>query len=340
MPDLPAPVTPGPPPPGLGPHCVGRRVVVRRVLPGVRGPSGGPALTDLLGVMTAWEPPTTTVRPETGEPVVIALADVVSGKPVPPRPSVRLRVTAEEAERRANQGWPSPVSEQLGGWLLRAADGFSDRGNSALCAGDPRMPVEAAAARIVAFYSERGLPPLAQVVVGSVGHDGLAGLGWLPARPGQADTLFLVGSVAQLARTLAVSAAASPAQPVVLGGALTDGWLATDERARRREAAARAVLLGPEQVALATVTAGGAVAARGRVSCQEDWAGVTDLWVSPGRRRSGLGRHVLGALVGWAAERGARTAYLQVRGDNEPALAMYASLGLAPHHAYRYLRPA
>jgi hypothetical protein len=33
----------------LGPHVVGQRVVVRRVVHGETGPSGGPALTDLLG---------------------------------------------------------------------------------------------------------------------------------------------------------------------------------------------------------------------------------------------------------------------------------------------------
>src|SRR5690242_10484842 len=69
-------------PPGLGPHCVGQRVVVRRVLPGRTGPSGGPAMTDLLGVMETWQPPTTTVRAQDGSVTEIALADIVSGKPV------------------------------------------------------------------------------------------------------------------------------------------------------------------------------------------------------------------------------------------------------------------
>ena len=35
-------------PSGLGPWCVGKRVVVRRRVPGSTGPSGGPAMTDLL----------------------------------------------------------------------------------------------------------------------------------------------------------------------------------------------------------------------------------------------------------------------------------------------------
>ena len=43
------------------------------------------------------------------------------------------------------------------------------------------------------------------------------------------------------------------------------------------------------------------------------------------------------SLLSWAAERGATTAYLQVRGDNPPALAAYERLGFVTHHAYRYL---
>jgi N-acetylglutamate synthase len=83
----------------------------------------------------------------------------------------------------------------------------------------------------------------------------------------------------------------------------------------------------------------GTAAAKGRVSCHGDWAGITDVWVSPEHRRQGLGSVVMATLLGWAAERGATTAYLQVRGDNPAALALYASLGFRTHHTYRYLAP-
>jgi ribosomal protein S18 acetylase RimI-like enzyme len=42
----------------------------------------------------------------------------------------------------------------------------------------------------------------------------------------------------------------------------------------------------------------------------------------------------------WGAELGAATAYLQVLGDNSPALALYESLGFTTHHQYAYLTPA
>ncbi len=69
--------------PGLGPWCVGMRVVVRRRLPG-SGPSGGPALTDVLGVLESWGSESLRVRGKDGTAVEIRRADVVAGKPVPP----------------------------------------------------------------------------------------------------------------------------------------------------------------------------------------------------------------------------------------------------------------
>jgi ribosomal protein S18 acetylase RimI-like enzyme len=47
----------------------------------------------------------------------------------------------------------------------------------------------------------------------------------------------------------------------------------------------------------------------------------------------------MGELVEWAAERGASTTYLQTRGDNPAALALYDRLGFVTHHTYRYLTP-
>lgn len=321
--------------PGLGPHCVGQRVVVRRLVPGEQGPTGGPALTDVLGTMLAWDDVTTVVQREDGSRVTIALADVVSGKPVPPRPSVRHRVTPAEAERRALRGWPAVEVEDLGNWALRASGGFSARANSALVIDSPGCPVAEGLAEVRAFYAARALPPLAQVVVGSVEEDQLLRHGWRDARPGEAHTLFQVGSVAQVSRTLRSLPPAPGTDLLSTGDRVTDAWLADDTRARRHRDAAVAVLEGPAEVAFVSV--GDPVVAKGRVSHVDDWAGITDVWVSPEHRRRGLAAAVVRELVGWAAERGATTAYLQVRGDNAAALALYERLGFATHHAYRYL---
>lgn len=334
-------------PPGLGPHVVGQRVVVRRVLPGETGPSGGPALTDVLGVMESWSGGVAAVRKADGDLVEIAIADIVSGKAVPPRPSVRLRVSPELAERRALAAWPAVETEPLGEWVLRASDGYSARANSTLAAGDAGIPLAAAAARVAAFYSGRGLPAWVQVVVGSDSHLAFESAGWVLARPGEGDTLFQLASVSAALR---VVRRALPAQaPAVAMSQHADpAWLADDRGALAHGPAALAVLEGPTDVGFATVTApDGGVVAKGRVARgagavpgDDDWAGITNIWVSPAHRRRGLGTVVMAALLEWAAERGATTAYLQVREDNAGALAAYDRLGFVTHHAYRYLTTA
>jgi ribosomal protein S18 acetylase RimI-like enzyme len=313
--------------------------VVRRVLHGVRGPSGGPAMTDLLGIMESWSDEATTVRGESGELTTIALADIVTGKPVPPKPSVRLRASPEEAERRAVGSWPPLVSEPLGEWLLRASDGFSSRANSVLAVGDPGRPFADALRAVRAFYDDRSLPAWAQVVSGSEVDRSFVDAGWVPARPGEADTVFSLASVATASR--AVRRSARVDVPVEVSTTPDPAWLADDTRAASCSLAAAGVLEGPEQVGFASVREADTVLAKGRIGCghDNDWAGITDVWVDPARRREGLALVVLGRLLGWAAERGVSTVYLQVRGDNEPARALYGRLGFMQHHAYRYLVP-
>jgi hypothetical protein len=48
-------------------------------------------MTDVLGVMESWDDQTTTVRTAGGDLVTITIADIVSGKPVPPQPPRRDR---------------------------------------------------------------------------------------------------------------------------------------------------------------------------------------------------------------------------------------------------------
>jgi ribosomal protein S18 acetylase RimI-like enzyme len=317
---------------------VGVRVVVRRVLPGQTGPTGGPAMTDLLGVLEEWGTSTITVRGEDGTPVVIDRALVVSGKPVPPRPSVRHRLGADEVAVRSADVWPALEVERIGDWLLRASSGFSRRANSALLAGDPGVPWPEALDRVEAFYRSRGLPPQVQAVGGSVAAERLVAEGWAPAGPG-ADVAVQLAGVAQALRAVRREGGSAG---VELTSRVSDGWLASDTRALAHREAAVAVLEGPGQVTFAAVTgSSGAVVAKGRAALSERadvWAGITDVWVEPAERRRGLARAVMGALLSWSAERGASTAFLQTTQDNQPALALYEQLGFLTHHTYRYLR--
>lgn len=315
----------------LGPHVVGTRVVVRRLVRGEVGPSGGPAMTDLLGECVSWTPGpdgALVVRREAGDLVRVPLSDVVAGKPVPPRPPVHARLDPARADLLAAPGWPATEQEQLGGWVLRASGGFSSRANSVLAVADPDRPLDDAVAHVEEWYAARDLRPRAHVLPGSAQMHAFEDAAWAPYE----TTSLMLASLARVVRRLD-----APDVEVTESARVDAGWLATDERAARFGDAARAVLEAGT-VTLATVRdEHGAVVARGRGTVHGDWCGVAGLWTREDRRREGLSRAVLATLLERGAEAGATTAYLQVVESNEAARGLYEALGWAEHHRYTYL---
>jgi N-acetylglutamate synthase len=293
---------------------VGTRVVVRRVVHGQAGPTGGPAFTDLLGICTAWGPTSMTVAPATGAPVEILLADIVSGKPVPPRPSHLMRVSARDAELHTLVLWPGLEIEPLGEWVLRTEPAptgrLLKRANSCLALGSPGRPLAAAVADVLAFYAARDRAPMMQVEAGSEVETALLADGWAPLGRGEAS--FQAAPLSRLHRLL--RATATPVAPEVVRG---------------------------DDIVTATLhDADGTRIAGGTAVLDGEWLAVHGLTVDERHRRRGLATAVLAELVEWGAEQGARTVWLHVETDNAPAMALYDRLGFSEHHVVRYLVPA
>ena len=57
---------------------------------------------------------------------------------------------------------------------------------------------------------------------------------------------------------------------------------------------------------------------------------VWGMWVAPQARRHGIGRRLVDAVLGWAAESGALRVTLWVVDTNEAATALYGSAGFTP----------
>jgi GNAT superfamily N-acetyltransferase len=264
-------------------------------------------MTDVLGTLVSWGEGTCVVAPGTGGPVTIAIAEIVAGKPVPPRGSVRQRVSVRDAEIRALPLWMSPTTQPLGAWMLRIVTGERGRGsrraNSVLAVGDPGLPILEAAAQAQRFYAGFGRVATAQVESGSEVDAALAGAGWAESEP--EDAPYLVGSLVMARR------AAGP----------DDGVEARVEGTR----------------VLATVEVAGEEVGRVWGELNSDWLGVHGLRVDESRRRQGLGRRLMAGLLDAAAETGAGTVWLEVDRQNTPAWMLYAGLGLREHHCCRYL---
>ena len=316
-------------PPLLGPHVVGQRVVVRRLVRGETGPTGGPAMTDVLGVCESWADGVVVVRREQGDVVSIQTADIVSGKPVPPRPTRHRHLDPVAADRLALPGWQPVESATLGDWVLRASGGFSSRGNSVLALGDPGLPLPEAVEHVAGWYRTRGLQPRAHVHLDGDTAPAFAEAGWASYEP----TLLMLAGVSRVLRRLGRPSSVE----VEHHARVDDAWLASDARAARYGEAARQVLEAGE-VTLATVRDGhGQVLARGRGAFHGDWVGVSSLWTREDVRRTGLGSAVLRSLLEWGSERGATTTYLQVVLANVTAQELYQAHGYEVHHRYDYL---
>ena len=96
----------------------------------------------------------------------------------------QVTISIDDLELAAVAGWRACESGRLGDWLLRAAEGFTGRANSALAVGDPGLPLASAIEKVRGWYSERGLPAMIAVAY-PTGQPAarpldrmLAGLGW------------------------------------------------------------------------------------------------------------------------------------------------------------------
>lgn len=322
----------------LGKDDIGHRVTLRRFI-GLH--DGRPVYTDTIGQLTAADESHITIRTVHGF-VEVALVDVRAARRVPDQ---RARSATERLELVAARGWPASDSERLGDWLLRAAQGWSNRANSALPIGDPGCVLPAAVDAVSAWYTARDLRPSIAVprpIGGRVSRE-LDRRGWTtspevlvqtaPVPTGEL-TAPRPGTVLRLDRV----------PPAAWFTAVRDrrGDLPTVARqiltasARPLSTAGGQVTADLDVVLAGVYASDGTAIATARGVVTEGWLGLSTLGVAEPYRRQGWARWITAAVAKWALDRGAIRAYLQVEAHNEAAVAMYSTLGFRTAHSYVY----
>jgi N-acetylglutamate synthase len=228
------------------------------------------------------------------------------------------------------RGWPALEESTVDGWLARFSGGVTQRANSVLPLAAPSC-VESALSTVEAAYAARGLPAVFQLgpTVRPVDLDArLAARGYAYGSP---TVVMTAASAEVLGRLPAGAAWVTVADEP--DEAWMDLWWRVDGRGdeRARSVARRILTAGPARYATAWDGAGAAAVAR--LALVDGWGGLYCVAVRPDARRRGLAAATTRALV---ADGGVGDCWLQVRAENEPALALYRGAGFTEVARYHY----
>lgn len=277
-----------------------------------RRPAGSvPPLSDVVGHVVD-RGPVVRVRTKDGETVELAAADVVTVRVLTDVPVKASQIRA--VEHAAALAWPGREHAWLDGWFLRASDGHTHRGNSAVPLG-----MSASAATVPAirdWYAARGLTPWLAV------PDRLVRL---PASEVHIESVVMVRDVH----------GADDGAALTLGDVPDAAW----RRIYQRDVPAD-VLAAVVDGRVAFGRIGDAAVGRAAVTPGHDgsrWVGLSAVRVAEEHRRRGHARTLCDALLAWGSAQGATRAYLQVTVDNAAAIALYESMGFTAQHRERYV---
>ncbi|NBJ09706.1 GNAT family N-acetyltransferase [Microvirga arsenatis] len=232
-------------------------------------------------------------------------------------------------ESRLLNAWPSFDYQTYDGWILRLANGYSKRANSAT----PFLPGAALDDELidtmVARFVEANVRPTFRLngLEAPDVDERLKQRGFKDIEPTHVLTAPITQGDCELDPEVALEPQVSKRWVREAAGSY-GGDKADDEILMRIVSRIR------QKAAFATLSLDERPVAWGLGVVERGYVGLYDIVVAPDLRGIGLGRRVVSSLMAWGCGQGAHTAYLQVREENEIARSLYGALGFQT--AYRY----
>lgn len=233
-------------------------------------------------------------------------------------------------EQAAFSAWPALESQLLVPWVLRFAEGYTKRANSANAIQVVKQLNDQQLEAIEAFFYARQQPPifrLASFLAAESVDNKLIERGY------RFNDLTLVMStaVSHSMGTPAVSVEFLDIAPWLEHFQPISGKIGSSQAIHLRMLQAIA-----QPAAFAVIRQEGQTVCCGLAVVTDECVGLFDIATAAAFRQRGLASQLCRALMSWGAEQGARTAYLQVVAANHPALNLYEGLGFRKAYHYWY----
>jgi len=228
--------------------------------------------------------------------------------------------------------WPSLRSLQYDGWILRAANGFTDRCNSVWPLYGSNLKLEEKVLRCERFYSVQGQPAIFRIPSDKSREeldDYLEKLGYTVKTPTIVET-----------RRISDSPVATMPDGVSVSSVLDDCWIddVVDVMDFSRSMATYRQILANIvwPIGLFRARVDGNVIAVALAVAEEEFVGLYGMHTRLTFRRQGWGRKLMSAMMHWGQSQGAKLAYFHVEEDNTPARRLYDGLGFEEIYRYWY----
>jgi N-acetylglutamate synthase len=235
------------------------------------------------------------------------------------------------------KAWPGIEVEHDGKWVRRAAGGYTKRANSVQCldpTDDENAPARIAASR--RWFETRGLMPVFRVtpLAGRCLTESLDEMGWKAFDHSRVLVMALERRSIEPDARVEVLPTDDPKW--LSAQRLLQGYDATT--LERLNAIIAAIEVPTRGILLHS--GDGRPLASALMSVADGIVFAGNVVTAASERRKGCGSAAMLSGLAWAVGEGAKVAALNVLADNEPALALYGSVGYAHVYDYHYRKPA
>ena len=235
-----------------------------------------------------------------------------------------------QLERTMFRAWPAFEAVDYDGWVLRFADGYTKRANSVNPHFGSSLLLAAKLAHCESAYRERELRTIFRLTPFSQPEgldERLAALGYETLDP----TLVMT-------RSLDCASGDEICSELIVSG---EDWFDAFDELRKpetfeRDAHRRIIESSEGERVYTALLADGEPRACGLGVCVDDAVGLFDLYTAASHRNQGHGSSVVGSILHWAYQRGARSGFLQVHSLNAPARRLYERFCFEVAYPYWY----